>query len=59
VTTGLVVSAVAVASADAGSGSTSVLIARGQSDHSFGIHQRKDNDVVTTQNTLDPGGFSG
>jgi quercetin dioxygenase-like cupin family protein len=58
-TTGLVVSAVGVASADAGSGFTSVLIARGQSGHSFNIHQRKGNDVVTTQNTMDPGGFSG
>jgi quercetin dioxygenase-like cupin family protein len=59
VTAGLVLSAVAVASADAPSGFTSVLIGRGQSDHSFGIHQRKGNDVVTTQNTLAPGGFSG
>jgi quercetin dioxygenase-like cupin family protein len=59
VTVGLVLSAVAVASADAPSGFTSVLIGRGQSDHSFGIHQRKGNDVVTTQNTLAPGGFSG
>jgi quercetin dioxygenase-like cupin family protein len=59
VTTGLVASAVAVASADAGSGFTTVLIGRGQSDHSFGIQQRKGNDVVTTQNTVDPGGFSG
>jgi quercetin dioxygenase-like cupin family protein len=59
VTTGLVASAVAVASADAGSGFTSVLIGRGQSDHSFGIQQRKGNDVVTAQNTVTPGGFSG
>jgi quercetin dioxygenase-like cupin family protein len=59
VTTGLVASAVAVASADAGSGFTSVLVARGQSAHSFGIQQRKVNDVVSTQNTIDPGGFSG
>jgi quercetin dioxygenase-like cupin family protein len=59
VTAGLAVSAVGVASADAGSGFTSVLIARGQSHHSFGIQQRKGNDVVTTQNTIDPGGFSG
>src|SRR5215831_16015064 len=59
VTTGLVASAAAVASADAGSGFTSVLIGRGQSDHSFGIQQRKGNDVVTTQNTEAPGGFSG
>lgn len=59
VTTGLVASAVAVASASASSGFTSELIARGQSAHSFGIQQRKGNDVVTTKNTLDPGGFSG
>jgi len=59
VTSGLVASAVAVASADAGSGFTSVLIGRGQSDHSFGIQQRKGSDVVTTQNTFAPGGFSG
>jgi quercetin dioxygenase-like cupin family protein len=59
VTTGLLVSAVAVASADAPSGFTSVLIGRGQSAHSFGIQQRKGNDVVTTQNTIQPAGFSG
>jgi quercetin dioxygenase-like cupin family protein len=59
VATALVASAVAVASADGGSGFTTVLIGRGQSDHSFGIQQRKDNDVVTTQNTVAPGGFSG
>jgi quercetin dioxygenase-like cupin family protein len=53
------VSAVAVASADAGSGFTSVLIGRGQSDQSFKIHQRGGNDVVTAQNTVAPGGFSG
>ena len=59
VTAGLVVSAVAVASADAGSGVTSVLIGRGQSDQSFKIHQQTGNDVVTAQNTFAPGGFSG
>jgi quercetin dioxygenase-like cupin family protein len=59
VTTGLMVSAVVVASADAGSGFTSVLIGRGQSDDSFKIHQRAGNDVVTAQNTVAPGGFSG
>jgi quercetin dioxygenase-like cupin family protein len=59
VTMGLGLGTVAVASADAGSGFTSVLIASGQSAHSFGIHQQKGNDVVTTQNTVAPGGFSG
>src|SRR5215813_4045671 len=59
VTSGFVASAVAVASADSGSGFTSVLIGRGQSDHSFGIQQRKGNDVVTAQNTFASGGFSG
>jgi quercetin dioxygenase-like cupin family protein len=59
VTAALVVSAVAVASADAPSGFTSVLIGRGQSAHSFGIHQRKGNDVATNQNTIQPAGFSG
>jgi quercetin dioxygenase-like cupin family protein len=58
-TAGLLVSVVAVASADPGSGFTSVLIGRGQTDQSFKIHQRKANDVVTAQNTLAPGGFSG
>jgi quercetin dioxygenase-like cupin family protein len=58
-TAGLLVSVVAVASADPGSGFTSVLIGRGQTDQSFQIHQRKGNDVVTAQNTLAPGGFSG
>jgi hypothetical protein len=56
---GLLVSAVAVANADAPSGFTSVLIGRGQSAHSFGIQQRKDNDVVTTQITIQPAGYSG
>jgi hypothetical protein len=55
----LVVSTIAVAYADAGSGFTTLLIGRGQSDHSFGIQQRKDNDVVTVQNTETPGGSSG
>jgi quercetin dioxygenase-like cupin family protein len=59
VTAALVVSAVAVASADPGSGFASVLIGRGQSAHSFGIQQRKGNDVVTTQNTIQLAGFSG
>jgi quercetin dioxygenase-like cupin family protein len=36
-----------------------VLIGRGQSDQSFKIHQQKGNDVVTAQNTVAPGGFSG
>ena len=40
-TAGLLVSVVAVASADPGSGFTSVLIGRGQTDQSFKIHQRK------------------
>ena len=59
ITTGLVAGTVAVASADAGSGVTSVLIGRGQSDHSIGIQQRKGNDVVTVQNTFATGGFTG
>jgi quercetin dioxygenase-like cupin family protein len=58
-TVALLVSVVAVASADPGSGFTSVVIGRGQTDQSFNIHQRKANDVVTAQNTLAPGGFSG
>jgi quercetin dioxygenase-like cupin family protein len=59
VATALVVSAVDVASADAGSGFNSVVIAKGLTRHSFDIHQRKGNDVVTAQNTLEPGGSSG
>jgi quercetin dioxygenase-like cupin family protein len=59
VTAGLVASGVAVASADAGSGLTSVLIGRGQADDSFKIHQQEGNDVLTAQNTFAPGGFSG
>ena len=58
-TTALVASAAAVASATPGSGEHREQIARGQSVHSFGIQQRKDNDVVTNKNTFDPGGFSG
>jgi quercetin dioxygenase-like cupin family protein len=58
-TTALVASAAAVAIADAGAGEHRELIARGQSAHSFGIQQRKENDVVTNKNAFDPGGFSG
>jgi hypothetical protein len=57
--TALVVSTVAVAYADAGSGFSTLLIGRGQSAHSFGIQQRKGNDVVTVENTETPGGSSG
>jgi len=57
--TALVASAAAVASATDGSGETKIVIARGQSDHSFGIQQRKGNDVVTNHNMFAPGGFSG
>jgi quercetin dioxygenase-like cupin family protein len=56
---GLGMSAVAAASATAGSGFSSLLIGSGQADHSFTVHQKKGNDVVTTQNTIAPGGFSG
>jgi quercetin dioxygenase-like cupin family protein len=56
---GLIVSAVGVASADAGSGFNSVVIAKGLAGHSFNIHHRKGNDVITAQNTLEPGGSSG
>jgi quercetin dioxygenase-like cupin family protein len=55
----LVVSAVAVASADPPSGFISVLIGRGQANHSFEVHQRKGNDVAINQNTIQPAGFSG
>ena len=58
-TAGLLVSVVAVASADPGSGFASLLIGRGQTDQSFNIHQRKGNDVLTVQNTEAPGGYSG
>jgi quercetin dioxygenase-like cupin family protein len=59
VTAGLVVGVIAVASGSPPSGFTTVQIARGQADHSFRIHQRRANDVVTVQNTADPGGSSG
>ena len=55
----LVVSAVAVASATDPSGFASVLIGRGQANRSFQVHQRKGNDVVVNQNTIQPAGFSG
>ena len=55
----LLVSVVGGASADPGSGFTSLLIGRGQSDQPFKIHQHKGNDVVTAQNTEAPGGSSG
>jgi len=57
--TALVASAAAVASATDGFRETKILIARGQSAHSFGIQQRKDNDVVTNHNMFAVGGFSG
>jgi quercetin dioxygenase-like cupin family protein len=56
---GLVLSAVAVASADPPSGFLSVLIGRGQASRSFEVHQRKGNDVAVNQNTIQPAGFSG
>jgi quercetin dioxygenase-like cupin family protein len=59
VAAGLVVSAVAVASADPPSGFLSVLIGRGQASRSFEVHQRKGNDVAVNQNTIQPAGFSG
>ena len=58
-TAALLVSVVAIASADPGSGFTSALIGRGQSAESFMIHQRAGNDVATAQNTVAPGGSSG
>src|SRR4029450_9490725 len=59
VAAGLVLSAVAVASADPGSGFLSVLIGRGQANRSFEVHQRKGNDVVVNQNTIQPAGYTG
>jgi quercetin dioxygenase-like cupin family protein len=56
---GLVMSTGAMAYADPGSGFSTLLIGRGQSAHSFGIQQRKGNDVLTVQNTETPGGSSG
>jgi quercetin dioxygenase-like cupin family protein len=59
VTAGLVVGVIAVASGSPPSGFTTVQIARGQPGHPFLIIQRRGNDVVTVQNTEDPGGSSG
>jgi quercetin dioxygenase-like cupin family protein len=59
VAAGLVLSAVAVASADTPSGFISVLIGRGQASRSFEVEQRKGNDVAVNQNTIQPAGFSG
>jgi quercetin dioxygenase-like cupin family protein len=59
VAAGLVLSAVAVASADPPFGFTSVLIGRGQANRSFEVHQRKGNDVAVNQNTIQPAGYSG
>src|SRR5918912_116786 len=59
VTAGLMLSAVAVASATDPSGFVSVLIGRGQASRSFEVHQRKGNDVVVNQITIQPAGFSG
>jgi len=58
-TTALMASAAAVASATPGFGETRMLIARGQSVLSFGIPQQQDNDIATSMNTFIPGGFSG
>ena len=57
-TAGLVVGVIAVASGSPGSGFTSTLIARGQSGH-VTVVQHKGNDIVTAQNHIDPGGFTG
>jgi quercetin dioxygenase-like cupin family protein len=59
VTAGLALSAVAVASADPGTGFSSVLIGRGQASRSFEANQRKGNDVAVNQNTIQPAGDSG
>jgi quercetin dioxygenase-like cupin family protein len=59
VTIALGMGAVAAASASVGSGFSSLLIGSGRADDGFNIHQKKGNDVVTTQNTIAPGGFSG
>ena len=56
VAAGLVLSAVAVASADPPSGFLSVLIGRGQANRSFEVDQRKGNDVAVNQNTIQPAG---
>ena len=56
---GLVLGAVAVASATDPSGFASVLIGRGQAARSFEVHQRKGNDVAVNQITVQPAGFSG
>jgi quercetin dioxygenase-like cupin family protein len=55
----LVLGAVAVASATDPSGFASVVIGRGQASRSFEVNQRKGNDVVVSQNTIQPAGFSG
>jgi hypothetical protein len=54
VTGGLVLSAVAVASADPPFGFTSVVIGRGQASRSFEVHQRKGNDVAVTRTPSSP-----
>ena len=57
-TAGLVVGVIAVAGGSPPSGFTSTLIARGQSGH-VTVVQHKGNDVVTAQNNIEPGGFTG
>jgi quercetin dioxygenase-like cupin family protein len=57
-TAGLVVGVIAVASGSPGSGFTSALIARAQSDH-ITVVQHKGNDIIVAQNHDDPGGFTG
>ena len=60
VTAGLVLSALAVASATPpSSGFSSVVIGRGQAARSFEANQRKGNDVAVNQITVPPAGFSG
>jgi quercetin dioxygenase-like cupin family protein len=59
VAAGLVLSAVAVASADPPFGFTSLVIGRGQASRSFEVEQRKGNDVAVNQNTIQPAGYSG
>jgi quercetin dioxygenase-like cupin family protein len=56
---GLVLGAVAMASATDPSGFASVVIGRAQASRSFEVNQRKGNDVAVSQITVQPAGYSG
>jgi quercetin dioxygenase-like cupin family protein len=56
---GIALGTMTVANADGGSGFSSTPIGRGQATSTHGLAIQQGTDVVTVQNTITPGGFSG